>query len=303
MVSRKIRDNVPISVIVVTRNEAARIAACLEGLQAFDDVWVVDSESTDETCALARAYGVQVANFEWNGAYPKKRQWCLDHLPLKYDWVFFVDADEIVGEDLLREIAALDLSPNSAFAGYFVRGRYLWPQGDGVKTLRFGLSNNKLALFDRRKIEFPVVDDLGLEGMGEIEGHYQPVCKPGFDNAGIGQLRHCMIHAACESKALWFTRHERYAVWEAGMHARGAWPEDPVKLRAWLKRIFRAMPMRHIAAFLHCYILKFGFLDGAAGFDFARSRAWYYRRINAISKTNRGAGKGGGFASLAPEER
>jgi glycosyltransferase involved in cell wall biosynthesis len=157
---------IPASVIVATRNEERRIVRCLEALQAFDEIIVADSRSTDRTQELAAQNGASVIDFAWNGRYPKKRQWCLDHLPLRHDWVFFVDADEIVTKELTEEIRAL----NFQAPGYFVRGAYIF---EG-KPLRHGLQNNKLALLDRRRMEFPVVDDLDMPGMGEIEGHYQP---------------------------------------------------------------------------------------------------------------------------------
>lgn len=211
----------PVSVIVVTRNEEPRIDRCLTALSAFAEIWVVDSASTDATVKIAQGHGAKTCAYEWNGTYPKKRQWCLDRLPLAHDRVFFVDADEIVTPALTAEIAALDWSA----AGYFVKGLYT---ANG-KLLRHGLHNNKLALFDRRMIGFPVVDDLGLEGMGEIEGHYQPVLKPGCAGAKIARLRQPLIHEACEDMAAWEMRHRRYARWESGMNARGAWPADPLR--------------------------------------------------------------------------
>lgn len=263
-----------ISVIVVVRNEAHRLRRCLAALSSFAEVWVVDSASTDDTARIAKECGAKICAYEWNGAYPKKRQWCLDHLALAHERVFFVDADEIVTPALVREIAALDWFA----AGYFVKGFYTF---DG-KLLRHGLHNNKLALFDRRMIGFPVVDDLGLEGMGEIEGHYQPVLKPEYAGMKIGQLRQPLIHEACEDMDGWERRHLRYACWEAGMNARGAWPEDPVPRRAALKRFFRVLAFRGALAFLHSYVLRLGFLDGRAGYEFAKSRARYYRMISRV---------------------
>lgn len=266
---------IPVSVVVVTRNEAVRLPLCLGALRDFSDVWVVDSGSEDETCNIARDAGAKVQQFVWDGAYPKKRGWCLAHLELAYDWVFFVDADEVVTADLVDEIAALDLGAEVDAAGYFIKGRYIW---DG-RMLRFGLCNNKLALFDRRRVEFPVIDDLGLPGMGEIEGHYQPVLKAGYMGARIGQLRGFLQHNACDDKADWEARHLRYAAWEAGMNARRAWPDDPVVWRRIVKRVFRALPFRGAFAFVHCYVWKLGVLDGARGFDFAVSRGRYYGMI------------------------
>ena len=173
--------NIPVSVIVVTKNEDVQIVRCLTALAVFDEVVVVDSHSTDRTKEYAQAVDVRVVDFEWNGLYPKKRQWCLNHLDLAHDWVFFVDADEVVPRELAEEIAALDFTA----AGDFVGGVYVAHN----KTLKYGVRNNKLCLFDRRRVAFPVVDDLDLPGMGEIEGHYQPVLKPGCDNDTIGCLR------------------------------------------------------------------------------------------------------------------
>lgn len=261
---------IPVSVIVVTKNEAPRIERCLGALIDFDEIIVVDSGSTDKTQDLARDNGAQVVNFIWDGAYPKKRQWCLETLDLQHDWVFFVDADEVVTPAVIAEIRALNLNIEAGRAGYFVRGRYVFDD----RVLRFGLNNNKLVLFDRRRVAFPVVDDLDLPGMGEIEGHYQPVLKDGCDRALL-QLAAPLLHYAYEEVEHWDARHLRYAAWETAMNARGAWPGG-VRMS---KRIFKALPFQALVAFLHSYVLKLGVLDGAAGFRFARSRRRYYRMI------------------------
>jgi len=266
---------IPVSVIVVTKNEEARVGQCLDALSDFDEVVVVDSESSDATCEIVRGMGVRVEHFVWDGAYPKKRQWCLDTLELAHDWVFFVDADEVVTPEVVHEIAKLFDVGVPRDAGYFVKANYVW-RG---KMLRYGLCNNKLVLFDRKRVYFSVVDDLGLQGMGEIEGHYQPVLNAEYAADSIGQLGGKMLHNIDGDMAAWEARHLKYAEWEAGMNARDAWPIDPVGWRQFMKRVFRGLPMRGAFAFLHCYVLKCGFLDGAAGFDFALSRARYYRMI------------------------
>ncbi len=273
---------IPVSVIIVTKNEEKAIVQCLENLSHFNEVIVVDSQSEDRTVAIARKIGVRVYDFIWNGQYPKKRQWCLEHLDLQHDWVFFVDADEIVTDEVVQDISQLFKHGDPVEAGFFIGADYLWKG----QLLSHGLKNNKLVLLDRRRIEFPVIDDLDLEGMGEIEGHYQPVLKPAFSGDGIGQLKGKILHHIDESKN-WEKRHQRYAKWEAGMNAKDAWPLDPLPWRAFLKRVFRAIPMRHIAAFLHCYLLKLGFLDGFNGFDFALSRARYYRMISSVSASKK----------------
>lgn len=263
---------IPVTVIVTTLNEENNLARCLAALERFDEIIVVDSGSTDATCTIAGGFGASVVSFSWNGRYPKKRQWCLDTLALKHDRVFFVDGDEEVTPALCDEIAALDWD----CAGYFVKGAYVV---DG-KVLRFGLKNNKLCLFDRRLVEFPVVDDLDIPGMGEMEGHYQPVLKAVATEAKIGRLTAPLLHYALEDRARWAARHDNYALWQRGVEGRGALPKDPFKLRYCFKMIFQKSPYRSGVAFFHSYIVKGGILDGRQGIKLAISRKKYYDNID-----------------------
>src|SRR5712691_6151051 len=92
----KASDLLPISVIIAVRNEAHNLLRCLEALRNCGEVYVVDSHSTDETCSIAAAHGARVMQFDYRGGWPKKRQWALDTLPLAYDWVLLLDADEVM---------------------------------------------------------------------------------------------------------------------------------------------------------------------------------------------------------------
>lgn len=262
--------DIAVSVLVTTLNEERNLPRCLAALERFAEIIVIDSGSADATQQIARSLGASVVTFIWNGRYPKKRQWCLDHLDLEHERVFFVDADEEVTPELCDEIAALDW----AAAGYFVKGMYVI---DG-KALRFGLKNSKLCLFDRRKIEFPVVDDLDIPGMGEIEGHYQPVLKESVFKEKIGTLANPLFHYALEDRERWQSRHDGYKQWQKGIKMRCAAPKDPKFLRACLKNVFHTMPGRSLAAFAHSYFVLGGFMDGAAGFALARSRYLYYTK-------------------------
>ncbi|MCD8498240.1 MAG: glycosyltransferase family 2 protein [Alphaproteobacteria bacterium] len=270
----------PISVIVVTKNEEARLPRALESLgSAFAEVIVVDSESADKTAAIAKNAGARVVDFRWNGAYPKKRQWCLDNIPLKHDWVFFLDADEEVTSDFIEDLARIDWEKTPE-AGFFVSAHYVM----NGKALKGGLRNNKLCLLHKGRMMFPPLNDLDIPGMGEIEGHYQPVRKPGYESAAIGRIKTPILHHAFDDPAGWQARHERYAAWEAGMDQGGLWPQDPLRLRRVLKRLFKVLPCRAEAAFLHSYIFKAGFMDGAAGLKLAASRWHYYRMIRVLQK-------------------
>src|ERR1700747_3573622 len=83
----------PVTAIVPVRNEARHLARCLEALRDVAEVYVVDSQSTDETCAIARSFGAKVAQFHYPGGWPKKRQWAMDSLPIASEWILLLDAD------------------------------------------------------------------------------------------------------------------------------------------------------------------------------------------------------------------
>src|SRR5262249_46749472 len=89
-------DKLPISVIVPIKNEERNIAACLESVEWADEIWVVDSHSSDGALAIARRYTDKIAQFDYSGGFPKKKNWALQNLPLKHEWVLLLDADERV---------------------------------------------------------------------------------------------------------------------------------------------------------------------------------------------------------------
>lgn len=280
------RAPIPVSVIVTTKNEAQNIVRCLRSLSGFAEVIVVDSASTDGTQTLAEQLGARVVSYQWDGRYPKKRQWCLERVETLGPWVFFVDADEEMTQALQTELARL-FSPSDgpqARAGYFVRGRYVWNR----RLLRFGMMNDKLALIHKDRMCFPVVDDLDLPGMGgEIEGHYQPVLKDARSVHSIGRVRAPLLHHAYEDPARWAERHGRYASWEAGMTRRGAWPRDPVPWRDLAKRALRMSALRPLIVFVYGYFFRLGLIDGRAGLSFALSRARYARAVIAATRNHR----------------
>ncbi|MGH1404850.1 MAG: glycosyltransferase family 2 protein [Alphaproteobacteria bacterium] len=268
------KEKVPVAVIIVTKNEEAHIARCLDALTSFAQVIVVDSESSDRTCEIAHIKGAQVCTYRWNGQYPKKRQWCLDTLDIGHDWIFWVDADEVVTPDVCNEISVLiENSPNEC--GFFVPGVYVC----GNTPLKHGMRNNKIALFHRKKMCFPVVNDLDIDGMGEIEGHYQPTFKSDYTEGKIGSLRSALYHYAYEDLDAWHDRHERYAFWEAEMIRRERWPKDPIWWREQVKHYLRGSVLKPYIMFVYSYIIKAGFMDGRAGFDFALSRMKYCQMI------------------------
>src|ERR1019366_9481265 len=108
----------PVSVIVPVRNEARNLPRCLESLAGVGEVYVIDSESTDDTVAIAQSHGAKVVQFHYAGGWPKKRQWAMDTLPLSYDWIFLLDADEVLTAELAEEIR--QAIQDRTYDGYYI---------------------------------------------------------------------------------------------------------------------------------------------------------------------------------------
>src|SRR5271169_2844409 len=106
-------ESTPLTVIILTRNEEVNVAACLQSAGWAEEVFVVDSLSTDRTVEVAKAMGAQVNLHPFDG-YAKQRNWALQNLPLSHEWVLMLDADERIPQALAEEISQVvaDNSPD-----------------------------------------------------------------------------------------------------------------------------------------------------------------------------------------------
>lgn len=265
---------IPITVLVQTKNEEVGIAACLAGLGSFDEVIVVDSDSTDRTKEIARDVGAKVINFTWNGQYPKKKQWQLDNLETRNDWVLFLDADERPQPDLLAELTSLFSRPSEHVA-FDIDLDYVF----AGKILRHGHRVTKRCLVRAGHVAFPVMDDLGAPGMGELEGHYQPVAE-----GTVGKLRGRILHNDLDPVSSWFARHNKYSDWEAHLRLNEALRRDIASRRTLKGKLFDSVPFKPLAFFAYAYLGRGGFLDGRAGLDYAVALATYYWQIGLKSR-------------------
>lgn len=265
-----------ISVIVLTKNEAAGIAQTLSRLTDFDEVIVVDSLSNDDTVAIARAYGARVVDFEWDGTYPKKKQWSLDHAGARNNWVLLLDADEFPSKSLIRELAALGPSLiTSDAAAYDINLLYRF----AGKFLRYGHVVTKRSLLHVDRSRFPVIDDLEAPGIREVEGHYQPEA-----NAPIGKLRGRILHDDRDPVTSWFARHNRYSDWEAHLAQNEALRAEVASKRTLKGRIFDAVPCKPVLFFVYAYFVRGGLLDGRPGLDYALALSMYYWQIGVKTR-------------------
>ena len=164
-------DKLPISAVVFTKNEALNIAQCLQSLSMFDEIFVIDSCSDDNTKAISAEMGAKITDFVWDGRYPKKRQWSLENVNYKNSWILFVDADERMTDELAIELRNFLNHYSSEFNAGSIPIDYYF----AGKSLKFGQRPRKTVLLRLGAAEFADVGDLAAEGMGELEGHFQPV--------------------------------------------------------------------------------------------------------------------------------
>jgi glycosyltransferase involved in cell wall biosynthesis len=253
----------PVSVIIAVRNEAKNLPRCLQALRDVGEVYVIDSQSTDETVEIARAHGAQVAQFHYQGGWPKKRQWAMNTLPIAYDWVLLLDADELLTPELSEEIHSAIQNP--AIDGYSILLR-TWFLGRVLRHGDVGLW--KLSLFRRGKGRFECRLKEQDVSMADMEVHEHVVVE-----GATSKLRNPLIHHNVESLSRYIQKHDEYSNWEFHvLLQRGDDKELPPSLlgtqaqrRRWLKRKLFAVPGSPVLLFLYRYVLRLGFLDGTPG--------------------------------------
>jgi glycosyltransferase involved in cell wall biosynthesis len=253
----------PISAIVPVRNEARNLPRCLESLRQFAEVYVIDSQSSDESVELARTAGAKIVQFHYQGGWPKKRQWALNTLPLKYEWVLLLDADEVVTPSLAREIRAAISDPG--INGYHL-GLQMWFLG---RPLRFsGARFWKTSLFRREKGRFECRLAAQDSSMADMEIHEHVIV-----DGPTAFLKEPLIHHNIDSLSRYIRKHDEYSNWESEVLSQTLGPEDlqpglfgsQAQRRRWLKKKFFALPGSPVALFLYRYLFCFGFLDGIPG--------------------------------------
>src|SRR3989454_4865499 len=200
---------VPLSVLIPAKNEEKNIHKCLESVSWADEVYIVDSCSTDRTAEIARSRGATVVPFSWDGKGPRKKNWALETLPWKYAWVLVVDADEEVTPALRDEIAAAVSRP-SGYAAFLIPYQYYFLG----RLLRHGAPLWKLILFQHRLARFERMEVPEVTGY-DVELHEHPVVC-----GRVGRLRSPMIHHDFENLSHHFQRHNIYSDWEALLRTR-----------------------------------------------------------------------------------
>lgn len=261
---------IPASVLIQTKNEEASIEKCVAALSDFDEVIVVDSNSTDRTAELAAASGATVINFTWNGEFPQKKQWQLENAPTRHPWILFLDADEYPSRELLGEIAAIVSDPAETRVAFDIPISYHF----AGRELRHGHRVVKRTLLKRGFNHYKDTGLMKLPVITELEVHYQP------ESAGeVGRTEGLLAHHDLDPVRTWFDRHNKYSDWEAYIHADPDMMRTVRSFKSGQGKRFDAVPFKPLAFWLYSYVVRRGFLDGRAGFDYAVALAAYYWQI------------------------
>ena len=261
-----------ISVVILTMNEAINLPRCLASVDWCDDILVLDSGSTDATVEIAKSANARVMHRSFD-SFAGQRNHAMEGGGLRHPWVLHLDADEVVRPELERELRAIATSASSGFPVYRIpariifRGRWLRHAG----------------MYPAYQVRFGRRESLRFVDHGHGQREVQPPEQVGTISAAFDHYNF--------SKGVndWFARHLRYAKEEARQSLReraeplrisGLLSADATERRRSLKRLANRLPFRPSLRFAYAYLLRGGFLDGAAGLQYARMLATYQRFID-----------------------
>ena len=270
----------PVSVIIPARNEARNLPRCLASLGDVGEVYLLDSQSTDDTVRVAQSYGARVVQFHYRGGWPKKRQWAMDTLPLAYDWVLLLDADEVLTPELSAEIQRAIQDPN--FDGYYIS---LEMHFLGRRLRHSGASFWKLSLFRKGRGRYECRLSDQDRNMADMEVHEHVIVE-----GATRQLRQPLVHHNVESLDRYIQKHNEYSNWEARVWLDGNRDDEEIQpalygtqaqRRRWLRRRLLEMPGSPMFFFLYKYFVRMGFLDGVPGLIYCTFQGVQFFHIKA----------------------
>ncbi|TVR37120.1 MAG: glycosyltransferase family 2 protein [Cryomorphaceae bacterium] len=231
----------PLSVVIITLNEAERIDRCIRSVQGLsDDILVVDSGSTDDTVALAEKAGARVVHQNWLGFGAQKK---FATSQSRHDWVLALDADEWLSDALKQSIA--DVLQNPEADAYEMPRRNLFLG----RWLRHGegYPDYSLRLYNRNKANWR-----------EDRVHEAVHCS-----GKVGRLKGDLMHQSADTLQQYLHKHNRYTSLQAEqLFANGE--------RFSLFKLLFSPWVR----FVKFYFLRLGFLDGTAGLIHIAAGCW-----------------------------
>mgnify|MGYP005989397609 FL=1 len=264
----------PLTVIILTKNEEKHIARAIQSVHLIaDSIVVVDSGSTDKTIQIAKKMGAKVL-FNPFVTQAKQFNWALEQLPANTDWIFRLDADEIVSPELAQSLETTLPRLPATVAGArvarriaFLRQPIRW---GGVFPVRI----TRVLRFRRGHSEDRWMDEHIL-----------------LDGAEVS-LRGELLDDTLQPLGWWINKHNAYASreeieildTEIGFLRRdpNTSPDGRVCIKRWIKeKVYTRMPagLRAFAYFFYRYVLRLGFLDGITGAGFHILQGFWYRYL------------------------
>jgi glycosyltransferase involved in cell wall biosynthesis len=233
--------NFKISVFIITLNEAEHIRAACESVAWADEIVVVDSGSTDRTLEIAGECGARVIERPWPG-FAAQRQFAAEQA--EHDWIFSLDADERVSDELRASIEVLQGKADAELADGYLTARRAFYMGRWIRGGGW-YPDHQLRLYRKSK--------------GRWEGsHVHESVKMKAD-ARVGVLNGDLLHYTVRDAA---AHHRMIGERYAPLAARKMF-EAGRRTSSWQIAIFGP------ATFIRNFILKGGFRDGLAGFSIA----------------------------------
>lgn len=271
---------IPVSVLILTKNEEQDLPGCLASVAWSDDIHVYDSLSTDRTVEIAEAAGAKVTKRAFDN-WASHQNWGLANIPFKHEWVFYIDADERMTPELVEAVKHAVSQPADNVAFRVQRRDFF--VGTWLKHVQ--ASPFYMRLFKPGKMRYErLVNPISLADgpVGQVNGYLDhfPFSK------GVGH---------------WLDRHNSYSRFEAQQiianrkeHAsfsllKAFTASDFHEKRFHQKELFYRLPARPLIKFILLYVLKRGFMDGIAGFRYAALQAIYeYMIVLKVDELERG---------------
>ena len=255
---------VPVSIIILTKNEEANLPDLAASIPWCDDVHVVDSMSTDGTVTKAKGLGFQTWSNPFRG-FGDQRNWALDHCAIKHPWILFLDADEKSTPAFVALLTQAIASAPENVAGFYCCWKMMvedvWlKRCDGFPKWQFRLMRKGRARFA----------DFGHgQKEAEVQGEIRYLKEP-YEHRPFSK-----------GWADWLDRHNTYSSKEARERVDLPFrpsaifmPRGPERNRA-LKGVVSRIPGWPLIRFAIPYFLKLGFLEGAVGFIYCANLGYY----------------------------
>ena len=223
---------IALSVVIIAKNAASQIGACIDSTAFADEVLVVDSGSEDGTRAIAEMRGCRVIEKEWLG-FGRQKQFAVS--AAKHDWVLCLDIDEIVTPTLAASIATTLAAPQHQAYRMPRRNRFLgcWlTRGEGYPDWSLRMFHRSAASWSNDEVHESVIT-----------------------TASVGTLVGDLLHESAEDVTTYLAKQNRYSSLHAqALHSQG--------VRAGYAKLF----FSPLARFIKFYVIRLGFLDGGPGF-------------------------------------